>query len=228
MLTPERREKNRIRQERKRERDRERDRLLALAEAERQERDTARREISDEMVVSNALRRPLIGRDGTMLIGARMEVIEGRPSRVDVLAALKLSPRRKRAGHQLQADWREVGAGVNVAAVDYLRAGGAGEGMGGHAALVRQIATHDRLRAALTASGAFAGLLSRVVLAGVPLAVWAEEAGKTWALARRCIDVALDRVADSYYPESEGRAGERILTIGPARAEYDMAVGSND
>ncbi len=224
MLTPERRAKNRLRQERKRERDREANRLLALAEVERAERDARLREIADEEVVSRALRQPQIVK-GRMLVGVRMEVTEGRPARVDVLAALKLTERRKRAGHQLVADWREVGGGVNVAAVDYLRTGGAGEGLGGHAALRRQIDTRQRLDGALAAAGAFAGLLARVLLDGVPLAVWAEEEGRTWELARRCIDVALDRVAAWFWPPREGRAmGERILTFGPARGEYDMEV----
>lgn len=243
------RETHRLREERRRNRVRETNRLLAIAEAERVER----QERADEDVVSAVLRKPImtsephvtgrhhyagVAEEGAllvftatgqtaparMIVGPRIEIIDGRPSRVDVLAGLKLTERRKSAGLLLRADWQEVGTGINASAVDYFRSGGGGSGLGGHATILSQIKTRARLDGAMTAAGAFAPLLARVVLDGVPLAVWACQAGRTIQAARGWLEAALDRVAAYFWPDAPRGAVQRIRTIGPARAEYGVTT----
>lgn len=162
-----------------------------------------------------------------MLVGARIEIQDGKPARVDPVAALKLTERQRKAGRQIQADWREVGAGLNVSPTGYTRGSGQGSGMGGHAAMRRQIDTRARLDGALTFLGAFAPLVASVVLNCIPPAVWACQEGRPVADAGRWVEGALDRLALFYWPEArDGSVHERILTFGPPRKSYTMTVAS--
>lgn len=222
------REKSRLRKQRQRERTRERHRLAAIAEAEQLERDILKREVLDEYAAPAIMRCPILMADGHMLLGPRVQVIDGCPARVDPVAALKLTARQRRAGRQLAADWREVGAGISMCAVDWMR-GSHGEGLGGHAAIRRQIDTRQRLEGVLAFLGAFAPLVARVVMDCIPLSVWAEQAGRTHDQAIGWLSAALDRAALFYWPQSPGRLPtERILTIGPPRSDYAVDIhGTN-
>lgn len=217
--------RKREQKQRERERAREKTRLLIVAEMERIERDAARKEIIDETFVSRVLRHPVLTPGGYMLVGARIEVAAGRPARIDPVLALKLTERQRRAARQIQTDWREVGAGLNVGAVDYLRSGGGGDGSGGHGAMRRQIDTRARLDAAMAFLGAFAPLVAKVVLDCIPPKVWAYQEGRPVEDAGRWVAAALDRLALFYWPPREdGVSRECILTIGPPRSAYDLSV----
>lgn len=228
-MTPERRAAARVRQERSRERRRQAARLLAVAEAERLEKEAGAAERFGESLAPFVLRHPVVTAAGVMLIGTRIEIQDGKPARVDPVAALKLTDRQRKAGRQIQADWREVGAGLNVAAAGYARGSGQGAGLGGHAAMRRQIDTRARLDGALTFLGAFAPLVASVVLNCIPPAVWAAQEGRSAEDAPRWVEAALSRLASFYWPEvahvsTSGRPIERILTFGPARASYDVGL----
>lgn len=227
MRTPARREKDRLRKQRKAEERAAGARLHAIAAAARIEREEAALELEEEAVVSRALRKAVVTQAGVMLLGPRLQVINGSPARVDPLAALSLTERRRRAGRQLQTDWREVGEGCGVGAVDYMRAGGGGDGEGGHAAMRRQIDSHKRLRGALTAAGAMAPLLRRVVLDGIPLAMATAEDGRI-ADGKGWLEAGLDRLAEFYWPVRDGVVRERALTFGPAREAYALEGVSDE
>lgn len=199
----------------------------ALAEAERLELEGAAAERFAEHLAPFVMRNPVVTPAGVMLLGPRVEIQDGRPARVDPVAALKLTPRQRKAGRQIQADWREVGAGLNVAAAGYLRGSGQGSGTGGHAAMRRQIDTRARLDGALTFLGAFAPVVARVILDCVPPAVWAFQEGRTVEEAVAWVGAALDRLGRFYWPEPVMQSGapiERILTIGPPRAAYVISL----
>jgi hypothetical protein len=224
-MTPDRREAARIRQQRSRDRRRDAARLRAIAEAQRLEQEAAAADRFAEQLAPFVMRNPVVTQAGVMLIGPRIEIRDGRPARVDPVASLKLTVRQRKAGLQIQADWREVGAGLNVAAAGYLRGSGQGGGMGGHAAMRRQIDTRARLDGALTFLGAFAPVVARVVLDCVPPAVWACQEGRPAEDAAAWVTAALTRLAGFYWPEPPAYQGapiERILTIGPPRQAYSV------
>lgn len=224
MKTAARRERDRIRKQLAAEAKAEVKRLAILAEVARLEQEAKRKEIADEGVVSAVLRKPIATPCGFVLLGARVSVEGGKIARIDPVAALKLTDRQRRAARQLQTDWREVGGGLNVRAVDYLRSGGGGDPRGVHLAMRRQIDTRARLDAALTFAGAFAVILARVVLDGIPPAVWAYQEGRLAEDAPRWVAAALDRLAAFYWPPREdGPSRERILTFGPSRNTYELA-----
>lgn len=222
------READRARIQRKRDQNREKARILAIAEAERMAREAARQEIEDEMRAPAVLRRAIVAPDGTMLRGPRVEVIAGRPAHVDPVISLKLSNRERRAAHQLQTDWREVGAGLSIGSGGWLRvSGGSGDQpiIGKDGAMLAQIEARKRLDGALAHVGSFAPCLARVVLDCVPVAVWAVEANLTMVNATAWIGAGLELLSRFYWPPREdGASRERILTIGPSRDSYDMSV----
>lgn len=170
--------------------------------------------------------------DARMLIGPRVRIIAGKPARSNALEmeiGLKnreFTDAMKDAIKRLQLDWSDVGAGVNVAAVDYLRSGGGGGGDGGHQALMEQVRARARLEGAMTFLGAYAPGVCRVVLDNVPIAVWVLETdpvqtvreGVAWILG------ALGRLVMFYDPPSTKRV--QIRTLGPQRSEYSMEVES--
>lgn len=223
-MTPERRAAAVVWQRRSRERRRERARLLAIAEAERLEKEADAAERFSEALAPFVLRHPVQTPSGYMLVGARIEIQDGKPARVDPVAALKLTDRQRKAGRQIQMDWREVGAGMNYATAGYGRGGGPGDILGSHAVMRRQIDTRARLDGALAFLGAFAPLVAAVILNCIPPAVWACQEGRPAADAPRWIEAALDRLALFYWPEAQGggRPTERILTFGPPRQAYTL------
>ena len=128
------------------------------------------------------------------------------------------------AGRQLQADWHDVGAGLGVPPSDLMRSGGSG-GVGprGQTGMLHQIEVRRRLEGALAYAGAFAPSLVRVCLDCIPLGIWAEQVGKAYADALAWIIAGLERLTLFYAPEPKPLK-PRILTIGPARAEYKMGL----
>lgn len=160
-----------------------------------------------------------------MLTGPRVRIVNGRPERCDPIANARnpeFTTVRKWAARQFQNDWNDVGAGVNVAAVDYLRSSGGGEG-GGHLALLQQIEGRRRLEGAMAALGAFAAGVCRVVLDCVPISAWAEETNSTPAACVAWIALGLDRLVVFYDPPSPAKRPV-IRTVGPARADYETKV----
>lgn len=164
-----------------------------------------------ETLAPSIVRHAIHGHDGVLLRGGAVRIIDGRP----VLAAVANQPGRprqftstqQRAARQLQLDWRDVGAGVNSGAVDYLRSGG-GSGDGGHKAMLSQIVTRERLDGAMAHLGPFAAAIARVILDCWPLDAWAASAGKTIQAAVAWVALALNRLAAYYWP----RARDNRLT----------------
>lgn len=167
---------------------------------------------------------------GRMLIGPRVQIVNGRATRgCPIEASKQFTAEQKRAARQLQLDWQDVGAGIGVGAVDYLRSGG-GSGEGGHAAMMEQIAARGRLEGAMAWCGALAPAIARVVLDGVPLSVFVLELppdddgnARTMVFATAWIGLGLDKLSSFYHPPVEAR-GVRIRTFGPARREYSTAA----
>ncbi len=182
-----------------------------------------------------------------MLLGPRVEVVNGRAVRVlspgsdsDPIAKLArdskaVTPRHLQAFRRLQQDWADVGAGPNAAAVDYLRSGGGGDGLGGHLAMLGQIDARKSLEGAKAFLGAFWPMVCRVVLDCLPLSVWLSEENERRAARGdgpmasanvvAWVGAAGSRLSAFYWPpKQDERAGPKILTIGPARESYDMTV----
>ena len=216
------REAARLKKARQRERQRERARLAAEALA-------AEREIAAEILAPAVLRRPLMGHDGRLIRGPRIRIVNARPMRADPIGTCRdplITTRHKAASRQLQLDWHDVGCGIGVGAVDYLRSGGAGDGAGGHDAMLEQIATRLRLDAAMTFLGAFAPYVARVALDGIPIPVWIAEIDATRADGMIRLAAGLTRLAAFYWPAVPVVRGEPvILAFGPARESYSVDVG---
>jgi hypothetical protein len=205
-----------------RERERRNARLSAAAQA-------ARQEAADEHLAPAVMRHPITSTEGYMLSGPRVRIINGRPERCDPIANARnpeFTFNRKWAARQFQLDWADVGAGVNVAAVDYLRSSGGRGGDGGHRALMEQVQARARLEGAMAFLGAFAPGVCRVVLDGVPISAWVLESDppSTVAAGVAWIALALDRLVLFYDPPAPSKRPV-IRTIGPPRADYTTEVG---
>ena len=215
----------------RKQRQRERQRAAAIAKAKA---DAQLIEAHAERLTPAILRHPIATPDGRMLVGARVAIVDGRAVRAmplwsvsDPLGAMDAPGVRDHhilAGRQLQADWHDVGAGLGVPPSDFMRSGGSG-GVGprGHAGMLHQIEVRARLEGALAHAGAFAPSLVRVCLDCIPVGIWAEQVGKAYADALAWIIAGLERLALFYSPEPKP-SKPRILTIGPARAEYEMGL----
>lgn len=218
------RAKAREKKQTQRQRQRERRRLAAMQEAERMEQKA-------ENVVPRIMRMPIMTADGTMLLGARVDVVNGRPVRVDPIADSRskmFTEDRKRAARRIQQDWHDVGAGIGVGAIDYLRTHGGGDGMGLDAGVLAQIEMRRRLDAAIAFLGAFAPSIARVVLDCIPIAVWVTEPDPQRADHRTVdegiawIAAGLDRLVTFYDPPATG-GDVRIRVLAPGRASYEIA-----
>lgn len=220
VVTPDltRREKKRMDKQLERERKREAARLRAIAEAKRIEDEA-------EALAPRVLREP-VHIAGQMICGPMVEIIAGRA--VHGAANPRFTMRQNQAAHRLRLDWREVGTGCGVAAVDYERARGSGDGLGGHQAMLGQLKARARLEAALAFLGAFTPGIRRVVLDCVPIPVWADEAGKSPEDAVAWIRAALDRLSRFYDPPAVETTVQRkgFLTFGPRQDAYEVEVGS--
>jgi hypothetical protein len=243
------RERSRTKKQRQRERQREKARLLAIAEAERMELEAARRERLDEKLAPAVLRQPVIGADGRMIVGPRVQIIDGRPVRMpalgidsDPIAKLArdsrvITERHHRAFRRLQQEWHDVGTGLGSGAVDYLRAGGGREIVQppGHEAMKAQIETRQSLEGAVRFLGSFWPIVFRIAIDCVSLPVWWEEenlrraAKKQSPMAKQNVlawlGAAADRLVLYYFPpRSDGGRGPGLLTFGPGRETYDTSV----
>jgi len=272
------RELARARQQRKRERDVERHRREVEAEAARIEAEAVRKERLDEQLAPSGLRReiwsmpvalpdnvvpdglggyrvqPGESRPARMIVGPRVEIIDGRPVRMsalgvdsDPIAKLArdskvVTERHLAAFRRLQQDWADVGTGLNAGAIDYLRAGG-GSGdqpiIGKDGPMLAQIDARDRLERAIAFLGAFWPIVHRVVLDCVPLSVWLDEENlrrdakghgqMATPNVLAWIGAAGARLADFYKPpKPRVDRPPALLTFGPARESYDMRVGECD
>lgn len=226
------RELARQRQIRKRERDTERRAVRVEAEARRIEDEARRAAAIAEILAPAVMRTPLYSPTGAMLLGARVTIRDGKPVRSlpdqiahDPLAThIRLTDRQARAAHMLRLDWADVGTGIGVGAVDYLRSGGPGDGQGSNRAIVEQIATRARLDGAFAAAGAFSPILARVVLDCIPVSIWARETGHTPEDAMTWLRGGLNRLVSYYHPETPERPSERVFpSFGPARDSYEVA-----
>jgi hypothetical protein len=187
-----------------------------------------------EHLAPKVQREPIFTAEGQMIVGSRIAIVNGRAVRSDSIATVlnhcRASETQKRAAKQILNDWSDVGAGVGVGAVDYLRSGGGGDGTGGHDAILAQVDARQRLEGALTFLGAFTGIVGRVVFDGIPLSVYAAEmptddAPKTAVDARALLLMAMSRLAMFYWPpDDKPVGGELILAFGPARAAYTVEL----
>ncbi len=222
MPTP--REAARIRKQAQRTRQREAARLSAEAGARQIEQ-------NEERLAPAIMRNAITSPDGHILVGPRVHIVNGRATRTDPVQHSKsplITAEHKRAARQLQLDWNEVGAGVGVGAVDYLRSGGGGDGTGGHVAMMGQVGARLRLEAAITHLGAFAPSIARVVLDCIPICAWVCEPDPFGTIRTIPEGIAwlasgLSRLAAFYDPPVQSdRVG--IRSIGPARSVYSVAA----
>jgi hypothetical protein len=178
------------------------------------------------------MRHAITSTEGYMLSGPRVRIINGRPERTNALEmeiGLKnpeFTVMRRWAARQFLLNWNDVGAGVNVAAMDYLRSGGGVGGEGGHRALMEQVQARGRLEGAMAFLGAFAPGVCRIVLDGVPISEWVKETepGCTVREGVAWLMLALDRLVLFYDPPAPSKR-VIIRTIGPPRADYTTEVG---
>lgn len=246
-----RRELGRARKERHTARKREKARLAAMAEAARLESEEKETERRNERLAPAVLRAPVMakarkatewhdGRPEVMLVGPRVQIVDGRPVRAfsvsdgdDPIVKLArenkaFTERHTAAARQLQLDWEDVGGGLGLGAVDYLRTGGGGGGGAINEAMLAQAKTRARLDAAMAYLGAFAPSVARVVLDCIPARIWAEETGKTHPEAAVWLALALERLAGFYWPQDTQTRRPRILTIGPSRSTYGTGFDRSD
>jgi hypothetical protein len=163
-----------------------------------------------------------------MIRGPLIQIDAGRAHHGAALP--QFSGRQNRAARSLRNDWRDVGEGCKVPAVDYGRVGG-GSGSddgwpGGHKAMLAQTAARVRLQAALTFLGAFTPGIWRVVLDRVPIEAWAEESGQADPV--NWIRAGLERLANFYAPPHDTAQKAGFLTFGPSRESYDTSVDGMD
>lgn len=203
----------------------------AIAEARRRERRAAARveaarveaerlakqEVADEKVAPAASRHGV-----STLRGPRVVVVEGRPLPNNPLVGLHLSPTQTRALRQLQMDWAEVGAGIAPASRPLDAARGSGDPTGAHAHLLDQIATHDRLAAAVRHVGGLWPMIRRTCLDGVGLTTWLAEVGERDRPTdpQGLLRASLDRLASFYWGNDNGDGRSDVRTMAPERAEY--------
>jgi hypothetical protein len=193
------REAARLRKRKQRELAREAARLAA-------EQLAARREIVDESLAPKVRREPVTRADGSVLVGPRVVVQNGKPMRADPISNLaRNSPlfgeRHKFAARRLQQDAADVGSGINAAAIDLQGAGGGrGDGTGAHASVFEQIRTMRRLQGGLGAMGNLASGVVRVTVDCIPVSAWATEAGLEHKDAIIQVAAGLSRLAAFYDP----------------------------
>ena len=180
-------------------------------------------EICNEALVPAIMRHPIVGADGNMALGPRVQIVAGRPIRAADIG-MPCSDRHSRAVARLRAEHAAVGEGCNAPAVDMARAGGGGDGSGGHAAMLAQIAVLDSLRGAMARLSGHAAIARRVLLEYVPVSVWAAETGNTVPDAMACLREAVSLLADHYWPPSEGAGRRGMLTVAPPRSDYSVAL----
>lgn len=217
------------RQQKSIERQRARERAVISAKAWAEEQEAAA-----EKLAPKVLRDPIMTKDGHMLVGSRVTIVNGRAVRSDsiatVLSHCGASETHKRAAKEILKDWLDVGAGVGVGAVDYLRSGGGGDGDGAGAAIIAQADARMRLEYALTFLGAFVGIVARIVFDSIPMSVYAAEISteddpKTIFDVRALLLAALSRLALFYWPPSDRPVtGEIVLAFGPPRKAYSLEV----
>ncbi len=239
-----RRQARRDKERRRRARRAEAARVAAIAEAERIEVEARDREARAEKLAPQVLRKEIVapavkatswhdGRAEAVLVGPRVQIVDGRPVRAFGLSAeddpvVKLARENKAitdrhtdAARRLQLDWEDVGGGLGLGAVDYLRTGGGGGGGAVNEAMLAQAAMRASLDGAMAHLGAFGPAVARIVLDCVPVYAWAAQVGKDMEAAIAWLVCALDRLAAFYAPEPRP-VRVRIRTVGPSRAAYGI------
>lgn len=204
------------------------------------ETEAAHQEILDERAAPKVQREAVLASDGTMLRGPLVEVVNGRPIRVNQVARIAgvigdteglpasfrdvigdlggrspaITPARVGAARQLQDDWARVGGGVGVSAKDYAeRFGGSFAGGLLDQGIMAQADARQRLDGALTWLGALCDIVVPVVLDCVPPTAWARQNGMSEKHAVGYLAAALTRLA-SFYARPVHRimiAFERLL-----------------
>lgn len=179
-------------------------------------------------------RKPVMGADGRMLRGPLVAIVGGRVERHNPVAAIRgqrgefpvvsdrdpvgeIAARSSRsisqvhvdAARLLQADWRDVGAGISVSGADYAGAAGCGRGSGlnldHHISVLRQIDARRRLDGALTWLGSLCDIVAPVVLDCVPVTTWATDRGMDPRHAVGYLAAALTKLAEFYASKGEVR-----------------------
>lgn len=194
------------------------------------------RDRAADRIVPRAQREPVVDRTGAVLRGARIEVettIAGsvRITRRNVISSLHslgrsrgtdaegsmITARHVAAAEVLLRDWDEVGAGIAPPPLDLLRTGGSGGGHEGQILrLAGQVATRDRLAAALAHCGTHAPILHAVVLSGVSVRVCAIGMQVNRRQLVGYLAGALDRLIEFY----EAR-GMKIVAFKGAKARTE-------
>lgn len=200
------------------------DLIKAAAKTEQQRREAIEAERKAEFLAPSIRRQIIVekGAPDRVIVGPRVRIENGYPAKG---AEFSFCPQRsRRAARQLYQDWEEVGEGPRGGTANYLGVSGSGSDApiaGKNAAMIAQIETRRRLEAALIHAGGFVTCLHRVVIQCVPVADWAQEAGKTVTDAIQHVRDALARLADFYHPPKEmAPTGLSFPTFAPPRGAY--------
>lgn len=191
-----------------------------------------------ELIAPRHMRQPVTDHSGRTVRGAMVIVDGARVRRANVLDRLRayaaerearglsslITARRVKAAERLALDHAEVGAGVGVATSDYLRSMGSNGNAGNaHGAIGAQIATRERLLAALAWCGSFVDIIAPIVFDGIDVRSWANARGYDRQQAVGYLAAALERLACFYDPPrvSAGNGASALRMAEVASATVD-------
>jgi hypothetical protein len=205
----------------------EKKRQAARQRAEQQEQ-------RDEAVAPRAQRLPVLGRDGEVVRGARLErdgVVFIRRNPIKTMVARGrnkgsplLSKRHSDAADQLQRAYEEGGEGVTAGVANYnVKIGGASStgviADGVLRGVNRQIAARTEIEGVKTYLGGRWGAVYSVVIAGLSVIAWGEAVGMNGHCAAGFVAACMDALAD-FYAGPERRGQIRMVEIAsPADAK---------
>jgi hypothetical protein len=210
------------------------------AAAEKKRRDAQikaeQQEARDEAIAPRAQRLPILGRDGEVIRGARLErdgVVFIRRNPIKTMVARGrnkesplLSKRHSDAADRLLIAWETAGAGVTFGVANYggrlsstPQTGTISDGV--LRGVNRQIDARREIEAIKTVLGARWGALFSIVIAGIDISAWGEAVGMNGHVAGGFVACCLDMLCDFY--DGPARRGQiRMIEI-RSRSEREAA-----
>lgn len=186
-------------------------------------------EARDEAIAPRAQRLPLLGRDGEVLRGARLErdgvsFRRSNPIRTMVMRGLNkenplLSKRHSDAADRLLAAWEMAGGGITFGVAKYGVKLSSMPTTGTLSdAVLRgvnaQIDARRELEAIKTVLGARWGALFSIVIGGIDVSAWGQAVGMNPHVAAGFVACCLDALVD-FYAGPERRGKIRMVEIAP-------------
>src|SRR4051812_44999499 len=201
------------------------------AAAEKKRRDAQikaeQQDARDEAIAPRAQRLPVLGRDGEVVRGARLErdgVVFIRRNPIKTMVARGrnkesplLSKRHSDAADRLLVAWETAGAGVTFGVANYggmlsstPQTGTISDGV--LRGVNRQIDARTEIEGVKTRLGARWGCLFSVVIGGIDVSAWGEAVGMNPHCAAGFVACCLDTLAD-FYAGPERRGQIRMIEI---------------